>query len=148
MLKVAEVEARPPMISTGNYYGTEEFNILLQSAFVQNEDRDILLKVVGNIKEEVIKSVGDDGISQAATIKTGVATMGDVIIPNPVSLIPRRTFNEVEPPESQFIFRMKDGPRCALFEADGGAWKNEAMKNIKEYLASALEDIEGLIIIS
>jgi len=27
-----------------------------------------------------------------------------------------------------------------LFEADGGAWKNEAMNNIKQYLSDNLDD--------
>jgi hypothetical protein len=33
---------------------------------------------------------------------------------------------------------MRKGPECALFEADGGAWKLAAMRNIKEYLEKAL----------
>ena len=41
-----------------------------------------------------------------------------------------------------------NGIQCALFEADGGAWKNEAMKNIKAYLEKELEGIDGFIIIS
>ncbi|MDY4128680.1 hypothetical protein [Peptostreptococcus porci] len=146
--QIMEVSAIVPHIRYADYYETETFNILLQSAFIDGEHKDILLKVVGNIKEEVIKNVGDDGISQAATIKTGIATVSDVKVPNPVSLRPRRTFNEIEQPESKFIFRMKDGPKCALFEADGGAWRNEAMNNIKKYLDKELEGIEGVTIIS
>lgn len=135
-----------PLINFDFFYETEAFNILLQSAFISSEHRDVLLKVVGNIKEEVIKSVGDDGISQAATIKTGVATIQDVKVPNPVTLTPRRTFVEVKQPQSSFVFRMKDGPRCALFEADGGAWRIEAMNNIKEYLLKELGEMKITII--
>jgi hypothetical protein len=122
------------------WYEAEEFNIKLQSVFVQNEDRDIMLKVVGNIKEEDVRTVGDNGVSQSVTAKVGVATVGQVEVPNPVALMPFRTFVEVEQPESNFIFRMQNGPRCALFEADGGAWKVQAMKNIKDYLLAALEE--------
>lgn len=146
--QVAQIKALVPRIGFDNYYDTESFNILLQSAFVDSTHRAILLKVVGNIKEEVIQNIGDDGISQAATIKTGVATVEDVKVPNPVILTPRRTFVEVEQPESQFVFRMQSGPRCALFEADGGAWRNEAMLNIKKYLESNLEGVQGITIIS
>lgn len=65
-------------------------------------------------------------------------------VPNPVELAPYRTFLEVEQPESQFIFRMKDGPRCAIFEADGGAWRNQAITNIREYLKNELfEEIDS-----
>ncbi|MEB9782308.1 hypothetical protein P4K16_30685, partial [Bacillus cereus] len=63
---------------------------------------------------------------------------------NPVQLSPYRTFVEVEQPESKFVFRMREGARCGLFEADGGAWKLEAMNNIKEYLKEALaQEIES-----
>lgn len=127
-----------PEFSFDRWYNAEEFNIKLQSAFVKNEDRDIMLKVVGNIKEEAVSSVSDDGVSQAVVAKTGVATVGNVLVPNPVLLMPYRTFVEVEQPESDFIFRMKNGPSCALFEADGGAWKLQAMHNIKMHLETAL----------
>ncbi|WP_366160602.1 hypothetical protein ABXS71_16940 [Bacillus infantis] len=132
-------EAMIPSFTFDRFYNSEEFNIKLQSAFVNNEDRAVMLKVVGNIKEESVNSVGDDGISQSVVAKTGVATVGNVLVPNPVVLAPYRTFVEVQQPESDFIFRMQKGPACALFEADGGAWKLEAMKNIKDYLQVALE---------
>jgi hypothetical protein len=124
-----------------NFYDAESFNIKLQSVFVQNEDRDIMLKVVGNIQEENVSTTGDDGVSQKATIRTGVATVSDVKVPNPVLAAPYRTFTEVEQPESNFIFRMQNGPRCALFEADGGAWVHEAMDNISDYLANELQEL-------
>jgi hypothetical protein len=132
-------QAMLPEFSFDRFYNAEDFNIKLQSSFVKNEDRDIMLKVVGNIKEENVNTVGDDGISQSVVAKTGVATVGNVLVPNPVVLKPYRTFVEVDQPESDFIFRMKSGPVCALFEADGGAWKLAAMKNIKEFLERELE---------
>lgn len=140
-----------PNFRFDNWYDAESFNIKLQSCFVKNEDKDIILKVVGNIKEDAVKTVGDDGVSQAVTAKTGVATVATVQVPNPVALRPFRTFIEVEQPESDFIFRMQNGPRCALFEADGGAWKLEAMDNIKEYLEEQLKEeieTESVVIIA
>lgn len=128
-----------PSFDFDRFYDSEHFNIKLQSCFVKNEDRDTMLKVVGNIKEEAVNTVGDDGVSQAVVAKTGVATVANVVVPNPVVLAPYRTFVEVAQPESEFIFRMKSGPSCALFEADGGAWKLAAMHNIKSYLQAALE---------
>lgn len=35
---------------------------------------------------------------------------------------------------------MKDGPRGAICEADGGAWRNQAIVNIREYLYEQLEE--------
>jgi hypothetical protein len=144
-----KASAMIPAFQFDRWYDAEDFNIKLQSSFVKNEDRDIMLKVVGNIKEESVQTVGDNGVSQSVVAKTGVATVGNVLVPNPVLLAPYRTFVEVDQPESDFIFRMQSGPRCALFEADGGAWKLSAMRNIKEYLQAALEsEIEaGKIVI-
>ncbi len=56
-----------------------------------------------------------------------------------VSLRPFRTFREIEQPESEFLFRMQSSgngvpPMCALFEADGGAWRMEAIARIKTFL--------------
>lgn len=131
-------EALIPEFRFDSWYNTEEFNIKLQSCFVKNEDRDIVLKVVGNIEDEKVTAYKDDGVSQKVVARTGAANVGNVEVPNPVTLAPYRTFVEVLQPESDFVFRMKDGPRCALFEADGGAWKNEAIDNIKKYLVASL----------
>ncbi|WP_304652448.1 hypothetical protein [uncultured Ligilactobacillus sp.] len=137
--RLAEVNAIVPAFNFDYFYNSEEFNIKLQSIFTDSSDREILLKVVGNISEDSVKTVGDDGVSQAVTINQGVASKVDVKVPNPVTLAPYRTFNEVKQPESKFVFRMKEGPRCALFEADGGIWRNKAIQNIKEYFEKALQ---------
>ncbi|HGS8878331.1 TPA: hypothetical protein ACMWLU_001680 [Clostridioides difficile] len=126
----------------------DTFNVMLQSAFIKNNDRDTLLKIAGNIQESTVKNVGDDGVSQSVTIKTGVASVSEAIVPNRVKLIPYRTFQEVEQPESEFIFRMSTGPAAGLYEADGGAWKNQAMLNIKAYLQEELKDFKNVNIIA
>lgn len=138
----------PNNIRHNSFMETEPFNIMLQSSFVDNNDKALLLKVTGCIQEKNVTEVGDDGISQAVTMKTGIAKVNDVIVPNPVTLAPFRTFPEIEQPESKFIFRMRSGPEAALFEADGGAWRNEAMKRIKEWLSEELADINFVRIIS
>ncbi|GGJ61788.1 hypothetical protein [Virgibacillus salexigens] len=135
-----KAEALLPTFHFDRFYDTDKFNIKLQSVFVKNEDRDLMLKVVGNITEDQVKTVKDDGVSQAVVAKVGVASVGNVEVPNPVLLAPYRTFLEVIQPESEFVFRMQSGPECALFEADGGAWKNEAIDNIKGYLEASLKD--------
>lgn len=133
-----------PSFSYGQFHKSEELIIALQSKFVENEDSQILLKVIGNVVEENVKKTADDGISQAVTMKTGITSVDDVKVPNPVELAPYRTFLEVEQPTSDFVFRMQDGPRGAIFEADGGAWRNQAIVNIREYLATELEAEIGI----
>lgn len=135
-----EAEADLPKLRFGSFSDAEEFNIALQSMFVPNDDRAKMLQIVGNIKEENVANVGDDGTSQQVTAKTGVATVAAIKVPNPVVLAPYRTFVEVEQPESAFVFRMRSGPTCALFEADGGAWKNKAMSNVRTYLEDSLRE--------
>lgn len=138
----------PSNVQYDRFIDTERFNIMLQSSFVDAGDKKALLQYTGLVQDENVKSIGDDGVSQQVTVKTGVASVGQAIVPNPVSLAPYRTFPEVEQPISKFIFRMKEGPSAAIYEADGGAWRNEAIKNIKEYLEKELKDVENIKIIA
>ncbi len=123
------------------YLDGERFNIMLQSLFVDypdNElkatDRALVIKYASHTKQIAEGVTLDDGVTQAVTVKAGLASVETVIMPNPVTLRPYRTFTEVEQPASSFVFRAKEGPEFMLVEADGGAWKSEAMKNIKNYL--------------
>ncbi|NMF04545.1 hypothetical protein ACUH7Y_09490 [Clostridium beijerinckii] len=138
----------PSNVVYERFLDTERFNIMLQSSFVENNDKKILLKYTGLVQDDAVKQIGDNGVSQAVTIKTGVASVGQAEVPNPVTLAPYRTFPEVEQPESKFIFRMKEGPSAALFEADGGAWRNKAILNIKEYLQEQLKEVQNIEIIA
>lgn len=95
-----------------------------------------------DIKSGTTANYSDDGVSQKTTVKMGVE-LSDVIVPNPVKLRPYRTFAEIEQPESSYVFRIKDtdrGPAFKLVEADGGLWKNDVMKKIKEYPEYELRD--------
>ncbi|WP_034620161.1 hypothetical protein [Lacrimispora indolis] len=147
---LVSVKAMIPEFGYGRYMDHESFIIALQSKFIENKDRELLLRFAGTVKDESIAQYGDDGVTQKATIKTGITSVGEAIVPNPVNLKPFRTFVEVDQPESAFIFRMRqnNGVECAIFEADGGAWKNEAMRNIKKYLGFALEELPHFTVIS
>jgi hypothetical protein len=130
-----------PGISYGQFMDLERFNIMLQSMFVNDYDREKVLKVVGNVKDEQVQAYSDDGVSQQVTAKTGVAKVEDIKVPNPVVLAPYRTFSEVEQPCSAFVFRMQTGGRAALFEADGGAWRAEATASISTWLSEHIKDV-------
>lgn len=126
-----------------HYYDQERFLIELQANFLDTEDLQKLKMVAGNIQAGTTANYDDDGVSQKTTINTGIANKTDVIVPNPVSLRPYRTFGEIMQPESDYVFRIKDtdkGPAFKLVEADGGLWKNDTMRNIKEYLEFELRD--------
>lgn len=142
------VKARIPSFPFDSFMDQERFTINLQSKFIDDPatDRALILKFAGTVEAGTVAEYGDDGVTQKATVKTGIASKGDAIVPNPVKLRPYRTFLEVEQPASEFIFRMKqdkyDGINCAIFEADGGAWQMAATKAIKEYLQFELEDFK------
>lgn len=149
---LVNVEAMIPEFAYGRYMDHESFIIALQSKFIDNDDRALLLRFAGTVKDESVAQYGDDGVTQTATVKTGITSVEKAIVPNPVILRPYRTFVEVEQPDSAFVFRMRQsegrGVECAIFEADGGAWKNEAMRNIKSYLALSLEGSPYFTVIS
>lgn len=135
-----EANAILPEFAFGRFLDHEEFCIALQSKFIKNDDRDLVMKFAGTVEDGTLTQYGDDGVTQKAIIKTGVASKSDAIVPNPVKLAPYRTFLEAEQPESDFIFRIREGVQCAIFEADGGAWKNQAMENVKAYLSEQLKE--------
>jgi hypothetical protein len=127
----------------GTFMDCEAFIISLQSLFVQTPELSDVLRVVGNIKEENVRTTGDDGVTQTVTARAGIARVAELEVPNPVELQPFRTFREVEQPSSTFILRMRQGkegslPTCALFEADGGKWKLDAVESVKAFLAERL----------
>ena len=149
------VRAQLPSFAFGQFQDHEAFCIGIQSKCIDDPitDKALLLRFAGTVEAGSVSEYGDDGISQKATVKTGIASKGDALVPNPVVLKPYRTFLEVEQPISSFIFRMKEdkyskGIQCALFEADGGAWKIAAMEGIKAYLTRELEGFDNFIVIS
>jgi hypothetical protein len=141
------VNAELPAIPFGQWLKVEEFIITIQANFVNTPEVESILSIVGNLRDEHVMTVGDDGISQSVAVRTSVASVEQVAIPNPVMLQPYRTFQEVEQPESEFIFRMKRGgegqlPACGVFEADAGAWKLKAVENIRDWLSQRIKDVK------
>ncbi|KRO14224.1 hypothetical protein IV64_GL001708 [Lactiplantibacillus xiangfangensis] len=135
-------------IRWGHFYDRESMNILLQSGFrstsdgMTTDDRDAIVKFIGNlVQDNNSVHVQDDGVTQSANVRQGVANQAEAKVPNPVLLKPYRTFTEVDQPESHFIFRIDADMEAALFEADGGAWRQVAINNVKDYLSKALADL-------
>jgi hypothetical protein len=120
----------------------EAFVIALQSMFVEDPPLKALLSLAQNLTAENVSIAEDDGISQKATVRQGVSLKTTRKIEPKVKLAPFRTFREVPQPSSVFLFRLRsredNTPECALFEADGGAWKLQAVNNIAQYLSEEL----------
>lgn len=142
----------------GQFLDQEVAIIGLQSCFVPNAadpeavktnaggDIDYVLKTVASLTCEDKLQVEDNGLSQDVTVKNAIAPgITDVAKIKPrVSLAPYRTFREVEQPKSDFVLRVNRGPKgmpqVGLFEADGGAWKMDAIHNVRDYLKAELPD--------
>jgi hypothetical protein len=126
----------------GQFMPQEEFIIKLHSLFEKKEgdDFDYVALMVSKIVQADTADTDDDGITQHVTVKRGIsgALKEKGEIKPIVRLSPYRTFREIAQPESQFLLRIKTSDngavQAALFEADGGAWRNEARLRIAAYL--------------
>jgi len=119
----------------GQWMAQEEFAIAVAALFADTEDKAYVLQLSSSLINEATGQSEDDGFTQRATVKAGLARKDTVTIKPRVLLAPYRTFPEVDQPNSEFVFRarIQDGgtPQLMLVEADGGAWKIAAIKTIR-----------------
>ncbi len=130
-----------PSITTNQSMTQEQAIVELQSLYAATTDRAYLLALLSRIDVNQGVSSVDNGISQEVSVKTGAVLMEQQTVKPIVHLQPYRTFLEVEQPASDFLLRLDKEGRPALYEADGGAWKLEAKRNIAAYLGEQLADL-------
>lgn len=143
---IAVCRYAPPRVRYDNYMDAEDFGIMLQTNFIEDQNRDLVLKIARNMTEEQSAQTADDGVSQRVTFKSGVKEVDSTVFRNPAYLRPMRTFPEISQPCSPFVIRFKEGHMAAVFEADGGAWKNDAVKLIGAWLKDNLADTNVVVI--
>lgn len=139
--KVIESTPILPSFQFGRFMSSEDFIIGLNAMFVPGGDRDLLLQDVAKIKVEVGSGVEDDGTSQTVSVQAGARLMSKQLLKPRVTLHPYCTFQEVEQPEREFIFRLSGDGQPGLFVADGECWRNRAMDSIKAYLGTQLPNM-------
>ncbi|MEQ1762555.1 MAG: hypothetical protein ABL984_05335 [Pyrinomonadaceae bacterium] len=125
----------------GSFVAHEEAMIQLQALFVNEGQVVNVLKNLGSVVADEELTQGDDGVTQEIVVKSMIER-GVQKMDNPVALKPFRTFTEINQPESPFILRLKkgNGLYVALFEADGGKWRNKARTDIKDFLTEKIEN--------
>lgn len=125
----------------GSWYDQERFIIELQANFEETEDLKKVKKCSGNMEAKTTAKYGDDGVSQKVTVNKGIATLEEEKVPNPVYLVPYRTFSEVEQPGGNFVFRVRENgaPEFCLVEAGNGLWKIDAIANIRQHLQAEID---------
>jgi hypothetical protein len=138
-----EVLCAKPLLADGvseflnRYTDSETFVVRVQQMFRDSETRAKLLAAVGNITVGAVNTFVDDGVTQEVTTKQSGAKVA-VVLPNPVLLSPMRTFPEIVLDEVPYVLRAKpvEGgvAQLALFEADGGRWRLDAIEKIAKFL--------------
>ncbi|WP_338292073.1 hypothetical protein, partial [Enterococcus raffinosus] len=137
---VIEATASLDSFPYGRWQDSEDFIINVLSLIQRDLDADAIRQCASQIRIEGGADLSDNGVSQTVTIKEG-ATLSKAEVPSPAELRPYRTFLEVDQPSSPFVFRINRRGECALFEADGGIWKHEAMENVSQYLVNELKEL-------
>ena len=140
-LPLYEAASDVPHITTNQSMTQEQAVVELQSLYAVTPDRDYLLALLSRIDVNQGVSSVDNGISQEVSVRTGAVLKEQQIVQPIVHLQPYRTFLEVEQPASDFLLRLDKEGHPALYEADGGAWKLEAKRNIAAYLGEKLADL-------
>jgi hypothetical protein len=135
------------------YMPVEGFVIALRSMFEPTPDLEKMITYVSKVRGGKAFSLEDDGVSQTASVQTsasGALTKKETA-PAIVKLRPYRTFRDIDQIESEFLFRMKlidteeNVVGCALFEADGGRWRNQATNAIRDFLKGSLPEGPAVI---
>ena len=142
-----------PVHRFGQWLDTEDFSIWLQACFsgpaaleegMPVNTRAGVLKFISRVVRKAEAGIADNGTTQAVELRTSIGSKAMAALPNPVTLQPFRTFAEVEQPAGQFVFRVSDDKGIAyrLDEADGGAWRIEAVERVASWLSDhiAAED--------
>jgi len=141
---IAQLKFKP--FRFGDFMSIEDAVIGIQALFFRDGKCEAILDLLSNIADEQVVTLNDSGMSQKVHIKTGITTKSATEVPKTVSATPYRTFPEVEQVESDFILRFRKSSggslSCALFEADGGAWKIKAITDIASYLITCLKGEE------
>lgn len=122
----------------GRFLDREAFVIGLLSQFVESDELIGLLRLTSSMSNDAATLSEDDGVSQKVTVKSGIALKELATVRPRWVLKPYRTFREIDQPASMCLFRVKGEagsvPSCALFEADGGTWRLDAVLAIKAWL--------------
>lgn len=134
----------PPLVEDVRW-SFDEAMIKLRSMFQrapegEKNDVDYILDLLSHMSIDQSVKSDDNGITQTVQVRKGVSFVENKAVRPIVTLAPYRTFQEVEQPESEFVFRVYDDRSISLTAADGGMWKMAARSIVKDYLEDALQD--------
>lgn len=126
-----------------HWYPHEEFMIVAPQHFdTEGDDFQRMMRYLRGVQSSDTLKNSDDGVSQTATVRRGIESLGEEKFENPVKLAPYITFPEILQPKGTYIMRMKGEPKTglhvALFKIEDGLAEARAISRIKEYLFDKL----------
>ncbi len=130
------------------YRGHEQMVIEVMSSFAESEGKKEVLSYLGGLARTKEVKMLDDGVGQRIVARTGIARAGEVEIKNPITLLPYRSFPEIDPVPEDFIFRLRtkgeDGCEGALFNTQSKRWRIETIAQIKAWLLENIPNVPVL----
>lgn len=145
---LARAKAVVPPHGFGEFVDPETFLIRLVTLYAPTPGRDAVQQFVSQVTVQDVDTMKDNGAAQEVTVKRGIAGQLKATeqVPARVELAPYRSFGEIVPPQSLFLLRLRSAgagrmPGIALFEADGGLWRIEAVRRIKDWLKGEVTGI-------
>lgn len=129
----------------GEWLDLETAVINAKTFFLPSPDLNEIIQTLSTVSKDTGVDSKDDGVTQQVNVRVGIK--GGLTEKKEqkgiYSLQARRIFPEVIQPTSEFIFRLRasEPVTAAIFEADGGAWKLQALANIKTWLADKLPNV-------
>lgn len=132
-------------------FSQEDFIVRLQSRFVRTSEVEALIALTSQISGGKTSETTDNGYAQIASTKAGVHLTSEATVKPIWKLNPFKTFPEIDPVEVPFILRLhqrgEELPQFALYEADGGRWKIETTKAIREWLKNQLIELQNVTVL-
>jgi hypothetical protein len=133
-----------PVFKFDQYMPVEEFIIKSRALMQPSDDLDQIIAIVSKVVAQNEITADDNGLAQNIQVRKGVsgALSAEASTKGMYELRPYRTFREFNQPASKFILRLKpiEGglPQVALFDAEGGIWRYQAMLEVKKFLDEKL----------
>lgn len=139
--RVASLDLDLEEFKYGKYMPLDEFRINLIIKFEDSKDRTSLIKYISKITEKSETRLSDDGITINTTVEVGTsgANIELQAFSSELVLKPRRTFPEIEQPETKLLFRMKNKNEMALYDFSDGSWISECTEKLHDFLKGKVQ---------
>lgn len=129
---------------TGEMLSQENMVLELMTKMERDPVTEAILKLISSVKAERLATSDDDGYSQTASFRTGVALTNEKDVKNLWQLRTYKTFPEIEQPLIPYVLRLhqrdEEMPKFSLNETGGGHWQVETTQKVRQFLFDQLGD--------